>query len=111
MRSDAQGWASCPDNAFLQALYKGSCTGLQCFEQGQARALVCAGDGDLLAVKCCYMDGSAGMTSCENTDAGLQSVGWMRARKHAFLTGLRKQQGTQLSSITAAKQCRYLANP
>jgi len=95
MKNSATGFASCPDNSFIQGLYKGGCNSLSCLEQ----------------VKCCFLDGSSGMTRCKNTDAGLQNIGWMRARKNAFISGLKKTEGSTLPSISTAKQCRFFAYP
>jgi hypothetical protein len=95
MKNGYAGWASCPDNSFLQGVYKGGCNSLTCVEQ----------------VKCCFLEGSAGATKCKNTNSGLQNVGWMRARKNAFISGLKKEQGSELTSISTAKNCRFFAYP
>jgi hypothetical protein len=95
---DRVGWSFCPDNYYMNGLYKSSCDHIYCIEHAH----------------CCAVTGSRGQNSCSQTNwvHSLDHAGWSTCDANNFMRGLYRNHmywgwgWDPVSLIEHAYQCR-----
>jgi hypothetical protein len=89
---EGRGWAKCPDNFYLQGLYRSSGNSLYNIELGM----------------CCNIKGAT-WQECRTADwtMRMRKRGWANAHTHQFVAGLRRGRGHDLKDLDGAHSCGF----
>jgi len=93
---DSAGWSHCPDNTYMQGLYKSSCELIYCIEYA----------------RCCRINGGGSRRSCGQKQSwwgSLDGYGWSLTDGHTFMTGLWRNWCHWLYCIEMPMQCTIKA--